>query len=188
MNPAVDSSASLRCDFRLLVIPNLKKYWNSRDIKYQITWAKEKLSFESAKGMEGGWKDLALKGKKGLVTRFTAILGMQTMSLKKAYEAHLSEKLLVANDKDKCDMAKCISFCSSECESQCDDMDSTDESFLKGVSWTKDMCDVDGSKTLIKEKCNGLKEEISDCDANCDSSSVIPYFAAMMLAPLSAMI
>merc|ERR1712224_1139045 len=45
------------CDFNLLVLPNLGIFWNARQVKEQITWAKEKLAYESAKSYEGPFKD-----------------------------------------------------------------------------------------------------------------------------------
>merc|ERR1711937_950087 len=95
---------------------------------------------------------------------------MQFSLIKATYEAKVQERIISSRTTEICDVAKCLSFCSQVCESQCGELDSTEESFLGEISWTKDMCDVERSKTLLSERCNDLKSKSSECDANCDSS------------------
>jgi hypothetical protein len=186
-------SGSLPCDFRLLVLPNLKIFWNARSIKEQITWAKEKLAYEAAKNYEGSWKSHVLGSKKGGVTFMESLLGIQFSLVKMTYDAQIQQRLVSAKSaSESCDMAKCLAFCSQSCVSQCDQLTSSDETFLTEISWTKEMCDVESSKELITQRCNDIKSTSSDCDANCDKAcsqivSFVLAFSIVMLMTTTAL-
>lgn len=165
----------LPCDFNLLVVPNLGLDWNAREIQTEVAWAKEKLEYENQKTYEGVWKTHVLGGKMGAAKFMQALLGTQLNLVKMTYEAAIQERIVSANDLATCDIAKCLSFCSQSCESQCEQLDNSEESFLTEISWTKSMCDVDGSKALISSRCNDLKSKSSGCDAACDHASLISF-------------
>lgn len=166
------SAALLPCDFRLLVLPNLKIFWDANIIKQQIGWAKEKLSFESQKSYEASevWKTHVLGTKTIGVKTMQSYLGIQFSLVKATYGAKIQERLVSGREQEKCDIAKCMAYCSAECESQCESLDSTEESFLAEISWTKDMCDVESSKKYITQQCKDIQEATTSCDANCDGA------------------
>eukprot|EP00746_Dinoflagellata_sp_MGD_P154705 gnl/MRDRNA2_/MRDRNA2_84987_c0_seq1.p1 gnl/MRDRNA2_/MRDRNA2_84987_c0~~gnl/MRDRNA2_/MRDRNA2_84987_c0_seq1.p1 ORF type:complete len:244 (+),score=31.43 gnl/MRDRNA2_/MRDRNA2_84987_c0_seq1:63-794(+) len=169
----INTGIYLPCDFRLLVLPNLKLFWDQKTIKGQITWAKEKLTFENAKDYSASetWKAHVIGAKTFGVKSMQSLLGIQWSLFKMTYGANLQQRLLAAPEKDKCDIAKCMVYCAKECKSQCEGLDSTDESFLAEISWTKDMCDVEKSKTMVGDQCKGIKDSLASCDANCDGAN-----------------
>merc|ERR1712139_263095 len=74
------------------------------------------------------------------------------------------------------------------CETMCEDLESTDEEYLTGISWTKMMCDVDGpegSKALMKQACTDMKAAQEGCDANCDGALSASVFYPLALLGLS---
>jgi hypothetical protein len=162
------------------VLPNLKIFWDGRSIKEQIVWAKEKLQYEAAKSYSGPWKDHVLGSKKIGVVTMQSYLGLQFSLVKLTYAAQIRERVVSSTETQKCDIAKCMAFCAQACESQCDMLESTEETYLSEISWTKEMCDVEGSKTLIATQCDNLKQSLSQCDANCDMASPkLSVFEAM---------
>lgn len=170
----------LPCDYRFLVLPNLKIFWDGRLMKQEINWAKEKLNFEAQKEYDATWKTHVIMGKTIGVKSLQALLGMQFSLIKATYGAKIQERVISSRAPQRCEIAKCMAFCSKECESQCESLDSTDESFLAEISWTKDMCDVEKSKAMIKDQCmfiatNGTAEVGGDCDANCDHAGSFSF-------------
>jgi hypothetical protein len=194
LQPDIFHRSFLKCDYTLLVLPNLKIFWDGRSIKEQIIWAKEKLQYEAAKSYSGDgplikWKDHVLGSKKMGVIAMQSYLGIQFSLVKATYGAQIQERLVSSAENQKCDIAKCMAFCAKACESQCDMLESTDQTYLSEISWTKEMCDVEGSKALIATACDDLKQSLSQCDANCDMASpkwsffeamffVFPWFLA----------
>jgi len=175
----------LPCDTNLLVVPNFGTYWNARRVKQAVTVAKEKLEFEGAKEFDAVWKPHAMAVAKGGVTAYMGLLGISLNAVKARYQAKIAE-VLKKTMKKQCEVAKCIAFCAASCESQCDywGLESTDEDYLASIGWTKAMCDVDGSKTTLKETCNDIKTNAEGCDANCDGSSGL-LTAQLLLVPLT---
>merc|ERR1719387_3374103 len=97
---------------------------------------------------------------------FYALLGMSLNAIKGHYTSVIQHR--AATSALTCDLAKCVAFCANQCESMCTELESTDESFLAGISWSKEMCDVDGAKSVMKTVCEDFQD--SDCDANCDAA------------------
>lgn len=175
------SGPGMECENRLLVVPNLGIYWGPRDIVQQVTAAKEKLAFEASKTYDAPWKDHVLNTKKGGVAGMYGLLGMAHSVLKSSYTAFIQGQMLAGNPKEKCDIAKCIAFCQNSCESMCEDLASTDEAALAGISWTKGMCDVEGAKAAMKTECSAVKDLPGvDCDANCDGAPGTGAFSAFV--------
>merc|ERR1719265_170667 len=85
---------------------------------------------------------------------------------------------------EQCDAAKCIAFCTNTCESMCTDLESTDESFLSSISWTKDMCDIEKAKGAMKADCEKIRENTDSCDANCDRAPSMWALPAFWIFPI----
>jgi len=173
------------CGKPLNVVPTLKIFWGPRIIEQQITFAKEKLAFEAAKTYDSPWKEHVLGGGKMGVIGMYALLGISINVMKATYTGAIQTRTLAAGTKRKCDFAMCIAYCSSKCEAMCDMLESTDETYLTGISWTKAMCDVDGSKDLMKTACNDLKAASEGCDANCDGAETAKVAVPLTFLGLS---
>merc|ERR1719263_2215668 len=102
------------------------------------------------------------------------------------YAGGIAETLVKSNKEDQCKVAQCLAFCvNNACESQCDDQfESTDESFLAEISWTKEMCDTESAKASVKEQCETIKTGSEGCDANCDSASGAHFLPLVLMLPL----
>lgn len=181
--PDTGGGERLPCDDRLLVVPNLGIWWNARQIKGEVTFAKEKLGFEAAKTYDGVWKAHVLDGKKAGVRGMQSLLGVQLNLVKSTYEASIQGRIAGATNVRACNIAKCLAFCADSCESQCEQLESTDETFLAEIDWTKDMCDVESSKALLSQRCKDIKEKSTDCDASCDGS-VSDSFSSLIMVLL----
>jgi len=164
----LDEHGSVGCHKPLLVVPNLKVFWGPRLILQQVASAKEKVAYESAKTYTDPWKGHVIGTKQGAVKGMYGLLGISLNVLKSSYQATITSKSKTLNAVGTCDLAKCIAFCKQQCESGCSMLEKSDEAFLGTISWTKDMCDVDGSKQLMTTQCNEMVATAESCDANCD--------------------
>jgi len=151
-----------------------------------VSYAKEKLAYEAGKSYEGTWKDHVIGSKTGGVKGMQALLGTQFLLTKGVYQARLQERVTVGTDLQKCDIAKCQAFCTSACESQCESLDSNEEAFLGEISWTKEMCDVEGSKKMISDDCEAIKAASEGCDANCGGGHRQSNFDILLIGLLLA--
>jgi hypothetical protein len=190
----------LVCEQPLLILPNFGLYWGPRLIQQQVTWAKEKLAYEAGKGYEdGAWKMHVLAYKNGAVSAFYGLLGMSLNVIKANYIGFVTGRSMALGAEGKCDLAKCIAYCTASCESMCSELDGTDEAFLATISWTKGMCDLDASKETIKQACEGVKASVTtfsaskglpaakECDAKCDgafSNSALVAFLPIVMGLL----
>lgn len=183
-----------QCEKPFLVLPNLGIFWGPRIIDQQVTWAKEKLAFEASKSYDAPWKDHVLGGKKAGVAGMYGLLGITINAMKARYSSHIQSRVLEVGAVGQCDLAKCIAFCKNTCESMCAELESTDDSFLASISWTKDMCDIEGAKTKMKTECENVRDAIPKvaqdkgfasvpqaCDANCDSAPVVGSLTGFVL-------